>query len=178
MKTLPALLILIGSFNYLMSQDIIFESNGNEITAKVTEVGIENIKFKKFENLNGPVYSIAKKDVFIIKYENGSKDVFANKTIPTPEPTSTPAPDKRNKTYPANPELNKYLVHHKSKHVIYDYQFDIDKVLAASTVYYYGLDFSNFVLENPAKLGQEAQLENMLVPGMPGLKKKFHHRNI
>ena len=38
MKTLPALLILIGSFNYLMSQDIIFESNGNEITAKVTEV--------------------------------------------------------------------------------------------------------------------------------------------
>ncbi|MEL7003808.1 MAG: hypothetical protein AAFN93_13880 [Bacteroidota bacterium] len=32
---------------------------------------------KKFENLDGPVYTVDKNTVFMIKYANGSKDVFS-----------------------------------------------------------------------------------------------------
>ena len=35
-----------------------------------------DIKYKKFENPDGPSYSILKSDVLLIKYENGNKDVF------------------------------------------------------------------------------------------------------
>ena len=38
------------------------------------------IKYKKWENLEGPVYNIDKKEVFMIKYSNGSKDVFVHQS--------------------------------------------------------------------------------------------------
>lgn len=58
------------------SQDVIVKKNGDEIKAKVEEVLATEIKYRKFENLTGPVYSIPKSEIFMIKYENGSKDVF------------------------------------------------------------------------------------------------------
>jgi hypothetical protein len=60
------------------AQDIIVTFNGEEIKSKVMEVSINEIKYKKFENINGPLYGILKSSVLMIKYENGSKDVFSN----------------------------------------------------------------------------------------------------
>jgi len=59
-----------------LAQDEIVLSNGNSIAAKVTEVGSDFIKYYKWDNQNGPVYSIKKTEVFMIKYQGGSKDVF------------------------------------------------------------------------------------------------------
>lgn len=50
--------------------------NGDIIKAVISEVGVNEVKYKKCENLGGPVYSILKKEVFMIKYANGTKDVF------------------------------------------------------------------------------------------------------
>jgi len=61
-------------------QDLITKKNGEDIKAKVTEVTLTEIKYKKFENLEGPIYSLLIKDVIIIRYENGSKDLFAQDT--------------------------------------------------------------------------------------------------
>jgi hypothetical protein len=58
------------------SQDIIIKGNGDEISAKVLEVGLELIKYKKFDNVNGPTFEILKSEVFMIRYANGTKDVF------------------------------------------------------------------------------------------------------
>lgn len=58
------------------SQDIIFKKDAEEIQAKVMEIGTNDIKYKKFSNPNGPTYVISKNDLFMIKYENGEKDVF------------------------------------------------------------------------------------------------------
>ena len=58
------------------SQDLIIQKDGEEIKSKVLEVNLEIIKYKKFDNLNGPSFEISKSDVFLIKYENGTKDVF------------------------------------------------------------------------------------------------------
>ena len=56
------LIILLFSEN-ILSQDIITKKNGEEIKSKVTEVGEEAIKYKKFSNINGPTYSIYKVEI-------------------------------------------------------------------------------------------------------------------
>lgn len=58
------------------SQDVIIKTNGEEIKAKVIEVQQTEVKYKQHDNLDGPLFSITKSEVFLIKYENGSKDVF------------------------------------------------------------------------------------------------------
>jgi hypothetical protein len=60
----------------LYSQDLIILKTGDEIQSVVTEVDLNVIRYKKFENINGPVYTIEVSKVFMIKYENGTKDVF------------------------------------------------------------------------------------------------------
>jgi len=78
---LALVLVVMASIN-LFSQDIIVLRNGDEIKAKVNEVGQSEIKYNKFDNLTGPVYSIKKSEVFMIRYENGSKDVFQEEEKP------------------------------------------------------------------------------------------------
>jgi hypothetical protein len=56
--------------------DEIILKNGEVISAKVTDVGVDEIKYKKCDNPTGPNYSILKSEVFMIKYANGTKDVF------------------------------------------------------------------------------------------------------
>ena len=75
-KTIVLILINTIALTYCYSQDLIINKNGDEIKAKVQEVGTIEIKYKKFENINGPIYTISKNEVFMIRYENGSKDVF------------------------------------------------------------------------------------------------------
>lgn len=60
------------------AQDVIIFRNGNEVQAKVSEVGTSEIKYQRFDNPSGPVYTIHKKDVFMIKYENGTKDIISD----------------------------------------------------------------------------------------------------
>ena len=56
--------------------DIIFLKNGDEIKAKVLEIGVAEIKYVNCDNRSGPTFVILKKDVFMIKYPNGTKTVF------------------------------------------------------------------------------------------------------
>ena len=58
------------------AQDIIFTSANEDIKVKVIEINQTDIKYKKFDNINGPTFSINKSDVLFIRYENGTKDVF------------------------------------------------------------------------------------------------------
>jgi hypothetical protein len=58
------------------SQDVIIKTNGEEIKAKIIEVQQTEVKYKQHDNLDGPLFSITKSEVLLIKYENGSKDVF------------------------------------------------------------------------------------------------------
>lgn len=67
---------LIGISFSIFSQDVIILKNGDEVKAFVQEVELEAIKYKKFENQIGPTYIVTKSEVFMIKYQNGTKDVF------------------------------------------------------------------------------------------------------
>jgi hypothetical protein len=68
------------------SQDIIVLKTGDEIKSKVLEVTPDLVKYKKWENQDGPIYSSNKSEVFMIKYINGTKDVFNTSTAPNPNP--------------------------------------------------------------------------------------------
>lgn len=73
-KLFLALLILIG--NYVHAQDIITKKNGDDIKAKIVEVNQNEIKYKSFTNPDGPLFVIYKSDILLIRYENGTKDIF------------------------------------------------------------------------------------------------------
>ncbi len=86
MKRFILILIGIVFFSTLQAQDVIFKKNGDEISAKIEEVGITEVKYKKFDNQDGPWYTIQKSEVFMIKYANGTKEVFsADATVTTGE---------------------------------------------------------------------------------------------
>lgn len=75
-------LLLIFSFfaNCLCAQDIITYKNGDEIKAKVIEVNENEIKYKKWDNQNGVTYGVSVEKIFMIKYENGTKELFSKET--------------------------------------------------------------------------------------------------
>jgi hypothetical protein len=79
MKSMRKLLIMfiagltIGS---TFSQDIITKKSGEDIQSKILEVSTTEVKYKKFDNQIGPTFSISKSDILMIRYENGSKDIF------------------------------------------------------------------------------------------------------
>ena len=63
----------------VFAQDVIVLKNGNEINAIVLEVGIDNVKYKRFDNPNGPNYTLLQSAILMITYENGTQDVFEQK---------------------------------------------------------------------------------------------------
>lgn len=77
MKLLIGCLLLFIS-SYLSAQDNIIKVDGDEIECKVLEVTPDVIKYKRFDNLEGPTYTVAISSVFIIQYENGTRDILQN----------------------------------------------------------------------------------------------------
>lgn len=81
MKTqtkISAILIIVSNAFYFnaFSQDTISMINGNELITKVLEISSNEIKFKKFDNQEGPTYIENKSNVIRIKYKNGLKEEF------------------------------------------------------------------------------------------------------
>ena len=60
------------------AQDIIVKKDGGTIQAKVIEVGKYELKYKKFDNQDGPTYTISTQELQSINYENGTKDSFVS----------------------------------------------------------------------------------------------------
>tara|TARA_B100000927_G_C16400121_1_gene442978 strand:+ start:85 stop:684 length:600 start_codon:yes stop_codon:yes gene_type:complete len=81
-KKIVLILFVIVCTNNLYGQDIIIYKNGDDLKVKVLKITKTEIVYKKFTNLNGPEYTEEISNIFMIKYENGSKDVFNKKTTP------------------------------------------------------------------------------------------------
>ena len=85
MKTLKSLsfivcLILCSLTYKSFSQDVITLSNGTEIETKVIKITDSEIEYKKWNNQEGPSYVEKVSNVSSIKYQNGNKDTFNQKT--------------------------------------------------------------------------------------------------
>jgi len=68
--------VLMGIDSTVLAQDVITLRTGEEITSKVLEIGEENIRYKKWSNLEGPTFVVTTSKVFFIKFENGDKEII------------------------------------------------------------------------------------------------------
>lgn len=76
MKLKIIICIIVTTSWVLKAQDVITKLNGDEIKVKIIETDSISIKYKKYDNLEGPTYSVLKAGLFMLKYENGTKEVF------------------------------------------------------------------------------------------------------
>jgi len=79
MKQIITLLLFLSTFcNAQVNKDydLIIKNDKMEIKVKVVEIQDINIIYKKIENPDGPNYNIAKNQIFMILYANGTKETF------------------------------------------------------------------------------------------------------
>ncbi len=78
-KSLSCLFLLLCTiFVHIHAEDIIVLRNGDVIKAKVSEIDVDNVKYKKMSNLSGPNFVTPKSDILSITFENGDVEKFDN----------------------------------------------------------------------------------------------------
>jgi hypothetical protein len=90
--------ILIVSFLILnvfsgLGQDLIITKKGQDISAKVLEISLTVVKYKRFDNINGPIYNIPKSDVLMIRYQNGTKELLNGNSLKNENQTTNIQPN-------------------------------------------------------------------------------------
>lgn len=95
------------------AQDVIVKRNGEELQCKILEVSKNEVKYKRWTNQDGPAFAEKKSEIFMIKYENGEKEVVAYESpvlaVPSVTPSlSTSVPSKMTLADPT-PISNVYL---------------------------------------------------------------------
>lgn len=93
MKYLITLLAALFVCEMTFSQDRIVLNSGETVKAKVLEITTAEIKYKKYDRQDGPVYSVSKEDVIMISYESGEEDTFV--TAESRVELSTPMSSKQ-----------------------------------------------------------------------------------
>jgi hypothetical protein len=77
MKKLVFAICFLYTIN-LFSQDVITLKDKTSIKSKILEVTETTLKYKKFDNQEGPIYTISKKEIFNVMYQNGDTESFSN----------------------------------------------------------------------------------------------------
>ncbi len=85
MKKIIILFFIFTSALTVSAQDVIVKKDGSTVLSKVIEIGITEVRYKKWNNQNGPNYTILKSDIQAINYENGEKETFGNEVATQPE---------------------------------------------------------------------------------------------
>ena len=76
MRTCLILCCLLLGIVSLQAQDKIYKKDGQIISAKVTEVGVDEIKYLLYEEITGPVYVIEKMLLIKIVFANGRVETY------------------------------------------------------------------------------------------------------
>lgn len=103
MKTILFMLFILLGINRVFSQDTIRFLNNTIKVVKVTEINVDDIKYKRFDNLDGPLYVSSKSEIESIKFSNGLVETFKpseNKPqVAVPAAISTSNPVNQNTTF-------------------------------------------------------------------------------
>lgn len=90
-RALLFLLLVLLSGAAAQAQDVLTKANGEEISAKIVEITPYEIKYKRADNLDGPLIVLRRPDVFMIRYANGLKEVITPALSPGAAGTTRPA---------------------------------------------------------------------------------------
>ncbi|MCW3086034.1 MAG: hypothetical protein JWP12_3400 [Bacteroidetes bacterium] len=124
MKRTFLLILFLALFFNASSQDSIVKKNGQTLIAKVLEIGTSEIKYKRNDIPDGPVYIELKSNIERISFANGVKEIFKDEPA-APVPVSPPV-----LSYYVIPQMNNkienygnmYTYHHNkiSERQLYD----------------------------------------------------------
>ena len=78
MRLLIVCFYLLTAVGVATAQDIITFRDGKQVEAKVIEVTQTEIKYKKFRNPNGPLYTISQHQVETITYAYGEVEEYGD----------------------------------------------------------------------------------------------------
>lgn len=95
--------LFLLAFLSARSQDLIVKTDQQEIKAKVIEIQENQIKYKKWDRLDGPLYNINKSEVFMIIYQSGDREFFNQQK---PEETNTNSNVVANPSYSEQNQAN------------------------------------------------------------------------
>lgn len=76
MKKHLLFIVLFCASLMTMAQDVIVKKDGSTIQSKVIEINETEIKYKKWANLDGPIYVINQSELTSINYQNGEVECF------------------------------------------------------------------------------------------------------
>lgn len=80
LRNLFTALFLLCLAEMATAQDVIVKKDQSTIMSKVLEITSMEIKYKKWNNQDGPTYSIERSEVLSINYENGEVEQFSETT--------------------------------------------------------------------------------------------------
>jgi hypothetical protein len=69
------------------AQDLLTKRNGEELNVKVVEITPAEVRYRRADNPDGPLISVWRSDVFLIRYANGAKEVL-NPSAAAPVPAA------------------------------------------------------------------------------------------
>lgn len=76
MKKCLLIYLFLSFCTVILAQDIIHKKDGTSVKSNVLEIGTNEVKYKKWENPNGPTYTISLSIISFIRYQNGQVDTF------------------------------------------------------------------------------------------------------
>jgi hypothetical protein len=77
MKKYIYLIVLLNLITITaISQDKIYRNNGKVIEAKIIEIGANEIKYREFNNPDGPIYILETDKIKKVVYQNGKEEKF------------------------------------------------------------------------------------------------------
>lgn len=84
----------LAFFGLLKAQDTIYKVNGELLAAKILEINQTDIKYKRFNLPDGPLFITSKTEIQKIKFSNGAIDSFqvAETVIPVTQDTVVTEP--------------------------------------------------------------------------------------
>lgn len=80
MKKILLLVVLFCASLMTMAQDVIVKKDGTTVLGKVEEINSTEIKYRKWSNLDGPLYSINCSEVTSINFQNGDVEKITSAT--------------------------------------------------------------------------------------------------
>ena len=84
-------LVLMSLSLAVSAQDIIVTRDNKRIDANITEVSGDNIRYKKANSPDGPVFVMPVKDINSIVYKNGDVQTFEETTATQNQPAAVSA---------------------------------------------------------------------------------------
>ncbi len=95
---LAAAMMVVGAWAQVIQKDLIYKSNNEVVEASILEVSSSQVKYKEWNNQNGPTFILTSEEISKIQFSNGSEKIYS---VPAAQPVAQPAPAQAAPAAPA-----------------------------------------------------------------------------